>query len=218
VTRDQQFRKALELLAPPPCQRAECQYDIGLALNRVEHGAAAARSFQVASSKKGKAELRRYCAALRRLRAAYHSLDPAIRPWFSLAKTAYIPGKPTVIDREIAKAEAFLDRPSSPRCHAGRKKAAVAAAHDLLQWWTHKVAVTRGGKWEQLAKILAGDLGVDLFDQLREFKRSLGPVVEKIRNRSSIVCVDGNRESNNPGSRPETHLSVLQPRQREAER
>ncbi len=188
MTRDQQIRKALELLAPPPGERAECQYDIGLALDRVESGAAAARSFRVAGSKKGKAGLRRYCAALRRLRTAYRSLDPAIRPWFSLAETAYVAGKPTVIDREIARAESFLDRPSPPpRRHASRNKAAVAAAYDLLQWWGHKAAVRRGGKWAQLAKILAGDRTVDLFDHLREFKRSPGPTIEKLRGADSIV-------------------------------
>src|SRR5437660_12542402 len=85
-----------------------------LALGRVEHGAAAARSFQVGRSKAGKAGVRRYCAALRRVRTAYQSLDPAIRPWFSLAEIAYVAGKPTVIDREIARAESFLDRPSPP--------------------------------------------------------------------------------------------------------
>jgi hypothetical protein len=188
VTRDQQVRKALELLAPPPRQRAECQHDIGLALDRVEWGAAAARSFRVAGSKKGKAGLRRYCAALRRLRIAYHSLDPAIRPWFSLAETAYVAGKPTVIDREIARVEAFLDRPSPPpRREASRNKAAVAAAYDLLGWWGLKTAVTRGGKWAQLAKILAGDRAVDLFDHLREFKRSPSPTIEKVRGANFIL-------------------------------
>jgi hypothetical protein len=184
VTKDQQVRKALALLAPPRHQRAECQHDIGVALDMVEHRAAAARSFRVFSSKEGKAGLRRYYAALRRLRAAYNSLDPAIRPWFSLG-----PGKSTVIDREIAKAEGFLDRPSPspPRRDASRNKAAVAAAHDLLQWWGHKPAVTRGGKWGQLAKILADDLAADFFDHLREFKRSPGPIVEKVRGENSIV-------------------------------
>jgi hypothetical protein len=188
VTRAQQIRKALELLAPLPCERAECQHDIGLALDRVEQGAAAARSFRVAGSKKGKAGLRRYCAALRRLRIAYRSLDPAIRPWFSLVETAYVAGMATIIDREIARAEAFLGRPSPPpRPDASRNKAAVAAACDLLKWWGHKAAVTRGGKWAELAKILAGDLAIDLFDHLREFKRSPGPTVEKVRGPHSIL-------------------------------
>ena len=102
MTRDQQIRKALELLAQRPRERAECQHDIVLALDRVERRAAAARSIRVAGSKKGKAGLRRYRAALQRVRNAYNSLDPAIRPWFSLVETAYISGKPTVVDREIA--------------------------------------------------------------------------------------------------------------------
>ena len=188
MTRDQQIRKATGVARAAAGRAAECQHDIGLALDRVESGATAARSFRVAGSKKGKAGLRRYCAALRRLRTAYRSLDPAIRPWFSLAETAYVAGKPTVIDREIANAESFLNRPSPPpRRHASRNKAAVAAAYDLLQWWGRKAAVTRGGKWAQLAKILTGDLTVDLFDHLREFKRSPGPTVEKLRGANSIV-------------------------------
>ena len=180
--------KALELLAPPPSQRTECRHDIGVALDRIRYRAAAARSFQVAGSKDGKAGLRRYSAALRRLRAAYYSLDPAIRPWFSLAETAYVAGKPTTIDREIARADVFLNRPSPPpRRDASWNKAAVAAANDLLEWWGYKAAVTRGGKWEQLAKILAADRTVDLFDHLREFKRRPHPSIEKVRGADFIV-------------------------------
>jgi hypothetical protein len=188
MTRDQQIRKALELLAPPPGQRRECRHDIGVALDRVEHRTATARSFRVARSKKGKEGVRRYYTSLRRLRDAYRSLDPAIRPWFSLTETAYIAGKPTVIDREIAIAEAFLARPSPPpRRDASHNKAAVAVAYNLLGWWGHKAVVTRGGKWAQLAKVLTGDLTVDLFDHLREFKRGPHPSIEKVRGADFIV-------------------------------
>jgi hypothetical protein len=188
MTRNRQVRKALELLAPPPRERAECLHDIGLALDRVEQGAAAARSFRMVGSKKGKEGLQRYLAALLRLQQAYNSLDPTIRPWFSLVETAYVAGKPTVIDREIARAEAFLDRPSPPpRPDASRNKAAVAAAYDLLKWWGYKAAVTRGGKWAELAKILTGDPAIDLFDHLRAFKRSPGPTVEKVRGPHFII-------------------------------
>ena len=176
------------MLAPPPGQRRECRHDIGVALDRVEHRTATARSFRVARSKKGKEGVRRYYTSLRRLRDAYRSLDPAIRPWFSLAETAYIAGKPTVIDREIAIAEAFLARPSPPpRRDASHNKAAVAVAYNLLGWWGHKAVVTRGGKWAQLAKVLTGDLTVDLFDHLREFKRGPHPSIEKVRGADFIV-------------------------------
>lgn len=176
------------MLAPPPHERAECEYDVQLSLNRAEHDAAAARSFRAAGSKKGKAGLRRYCAALRRLQIAHRGLDPAIRPWFSLAELAYVARQPTVLDREIARAETFLNRPSPPpRRDASRNKAAVAAAHDLLKWWGHKVAVTRNGKWAQLSKILVGDQAIDLFDHLRAYKSSPGLSVEKLRGPRSIL-------------------------------
>jgi hypothetical protein len=193
VTRDQQVREALKLLAPSPRERTEWQHDIELALDRVKRDTAAARSFRVAGSKQGKAGLRRYLAALRRLRQTYYSLDPAIRPWFSLAETAYVAGK-TVIDREIAKAEAFLYRRSPPpRRDASRNRAAVAAAYDLLRWWGHQPAITRGGRWAELAKILAGDRTVDLFDHLREYKRRPGPTLEKVRGAQWILYRTGRR-------------------------
>jgi hypothetical protein len=187
ATRDQQIRKALEVLRPPPRQRAECQHDIELALDMVEQRAAAARAFRVASSKKGKAGLKRYYAALRRLRNAYRSLDPAIRPWFSLVETAYISGKPTVVDREITMAEVFLAQPSVSRRDATRNKVAVGVASYLLDWWGRKASATRGGEWEKLAKVLTGDPTIDLFDHLREFKRRPGPRIEKLRGAHSIV-------------------------------
>jgi hypothetical protein len=65
-------------------------------------------------------------------------------------------------------------------------KAAVAAAHDLLVWWNHEPTVTRRGKWEQLAKVLAGDLNVDFFEHLREFKRKPGPTIKKFRCQDRI--------------------------------
>ena len=63
----------------------------------------------------------------------------------------------------------------------------MAAAYDLLDWWGHKATLTRGGKWAQLAQILAGDQAVDLFDHLREFRRSPGPTVEKVRGSHAIL-------------------------------
>ena len=138
--------------------RAECQCDISRALDSVEHRRCRCAIFPGSWLNESKASLKRYCAALRRLRNAYNSLDPAIRRWFSLAERAYVAGNATVIDREIARTESFLNRPSlPPRRDASRHKIAVAAAYDLLQRWGHKAAVTRGGRWARLATILAGD-------------------------------------------------------------
>jgi hypothetical protein len=185
MTRDQQIAKALALLAPSTAELKECKHEIGLALDLVKNNAASAQAFRAASSK-NKGGLMRYYAALWRLRNAFNSLDPLIRPWFSLADPAYATGE--ALEKEIAKAEEFLNRRSAPpRRHASHSKAAVGAAHDLLGWWNHEATATRGGKWDKLAKILAGDLTVDLFEHLREFKRSPGRTIEKIRYKDGIL-------------------------------
>ena len=185
MTRNQQIAKALTLLTPPHAQREECRYEIVRALDRIENTAGFTRSCRMASSK-NKGGITSYYAALRRLRSAFRALDPAIRDWFSLADPAYATGK--ALEKEIAKAEKFLNRRSArPRRHASHSKAAVGAAHDLLGWWNHEATVTRGGKWDKLAKILAGDLTVDVFEHLREFKRSPGPTIEKIRYKDGIL-------------------------------
>jgi hypothetical protein len=185
MTRNQQIAKALTLLTPPHAQREECKYEIVRALDRIENTAGFTRSCRMASSK-NKGGITSYYAALRRLRSAFRALDPAIRNWFSLADPAYATGK--ALEKEIAKAEKFLNRRSArPRRHASHSKAAVGAAHDLLGWWNHEATVTRGGKWDKLAKILAGDLTVDVFEHLREFKRSPGPTIEKIRYKDGIL-------------------------------
>ncbi|MGH3143048.1 MAG: hypothetical protein ACRDO9_07960, partial [Gaiellales bacterium] len=82
----------------------------------------------------------------------------------------------------IAKAKASLDQPQAPpRRDGSRNKAAVAAAYNLLKWRAHNATVTRGGRWEKLARVLTGNLTVDLFDHLRKFKQSPGATIEKVR-------------------------------------
>ena len=185
MKRDQKIVKALALLAPPAAQREECKYEIRRALDRIENTAGFARSCRVAVSKNN-GGLKSYYAALRRLRSACNALDPAIKPFFSFADSAYPTGK--MLEKEIAKVEGILNRPSaSPRPHASQSKAAVKVAHDLLGWWNHEATVTRGGKWDKLAKILAGDQIADLFDHLRAFKRTPGPTIEKIRFKDGIL-------------------------------
>jgi hypothetical protein len=76
----------------------------------------------------------------------------------------------------------FLKQPPAPpRRDGSRNKAAAAAAYDLLTWRGHNPTVTREGTWEELARILAGDRTVDLFEHLRKFKQNPGPIVEKVR-------------------------------------
>jgi hypothetical protein len=181
VTREEQITAALELLAPQPPDRDECLHDVGVALDRVEFGAAAARSFRVAGSKEGRGKLQSYLAALRRVKIAYGALDPVIHPWFSLPQAD--------IDREVVIATDFLARPSprSGASDASRNKAAVRVARDLLGWWDRKVTCTRGGEWAQLAAILAGDQDLDLFNHMCALKRSPAPILMKVRDAKGSI-------------------------------
>jgi hypothetical protein len=196
MSRDQQIRIALQLLAPPAAEREECRHEICLALDRVERVTAFARSARAGRSKK-RGELLRYHAALRRLLIAFDTLDSALKPWFNL------PPRSTTrnaIEAEIAKAESILAQPSAPpRRDGGRNKAAAAAAYDLLTWRGHAATVTRGGRWEKLAKILAGDLTVDLFDHLRKFKQNPALSIEKVRLGDGCILYRSRRRE--PGSK-----------------
>jgi len=168
MTREQQVRKALELLAPPTAEREEWRHQICLALDRVENVTLLARSSRAGHSKK-KGGLLRYDAALRRLLIAFDSLDPALKPWFNLASGFTTR---TTIEKEIHKAKSIMAQPSAPpRRDGSRSRAAVGAAYDLLTSRGHTGTVTRGKRWEKLAQILANDLTVDLFDHLRKFKQ-----------------------------------------------
>jgi hypothetical protein len=132
--------------------------------------------------------VKRYYTALRRLRAASNPLHPAVKPWLSFA----ISGKTLELARELKTAEALVNQKSPPPARdATRQKIAVAASHELLEWWGHKAAVTRGGKWAQLAKILINDRHLDVFDHLRSYRGSNGPRVQKLRGANSVAYFMG---------------------------
>jgi hypothetical protein len=182
VTKDQQIQEALQLLAPPVAEREVCLHEIRLALDRVENFTAFARASRASRSKKGGLLL--YHRTLRRLLRAFDSLDPAIKPWFCLAPSSTTRIK---IEAEIANTKELLEQAPAPRRHGSRNKAAVRAAYDLLAWRGRNASLTRGGTWEELAQILAGDLTVDLFELLRKFKQSRGKIVEKVRVDSEVI-------------------------------
>jgi hypothetical protein len=171
MTRLRQIQQALELLAPAAAEREQWRHQICLALNRVENVTILARSSRAGRSKK-KGGLEVYRAALRRLLIAFDSLDPALTPWFNLNPRSTTR---TTIEKEIEKADLIMAQPSAPpRRDGSRNKAAVAAAYDLLTLLGHSAPITRGGRWEKLAKILAGNQKVDLFDHLRKFEQTRG--------------------------------------------
>ena len=99
---------------------------------------------------------------------------------------AHVDGKPTHIDREIAKAEEFLGQPS-PSSRANRHKAAVAASSDLLKWWGRRAHRDARREWARLAGILADNQKVDLLDHMRAYKRRRAPTVEKLLGKHSVL-------------------------------
>ncbi len=185
MSKDQQIREALEVLAPATSKRAECVNDVTRALDRLKFGAEAARAFRMATSKKGRAALKSYAAALRRLRSSCDALDSAIKPWLSLAMA--INGNSIDLEHEIETAEELARQPPSvPGPDSSPRKNAVTAAYDLLRWWGHKPTVTRDGRWAQLAQILADDPSFEPFEHMRKFKRNPFPRVEKVRGNGWI--------------------------------
>ena len=136
--------EALELLEPLPEERDECRHDIEVALGRIKEAVRTARSFKLAGSKLGKRQLESYRTALNRLQTSYKKLDPSIRPWFSLTRAGFASEGERVIDHELTIVNAFLARPSQPSggADASFKKAAVALAHDLLEFWRHDAGRT----------------------------------------------------------------------------
>ena len=173
MTRKQQIDEALVLLDPPQRERGEWQRRIEHALDSLDWRCRTAAGLKAPGTKLGKAALRRYVKALRELQKAYDALPPQLRPWFSLAELAYVAGTPTVIDRELAKAEPLLARESAPpKRDAILGKAAAAFAHRLLLLRRgREPSLTRGGEWEKLGKVFSN--GAPVFEHMRTFKRAL---------------------------------------------
>jgi hypothetical protein len=160
MTREKRLAKALELIAPPAKRRAECEHDIEKMLDWVAKGCAASTRHKAFGSKHGKASLDRYETALDDVKAAFAALDPAIKPWFTL---------PDGMDRELGLIRDLRkDRP--PKRDAVAAKLGTMTSYNLLVWWSHKPEVSRGGKWEQLTKMLAG-IKTSPFEHMRDFKK-----------------------------------------------
>ncbi|HEY4982612.1 MAG TPA: hypothetical protein VII24_11925 [Pseudolabrys sp.] len=178
MTREQRIAVALAALKPPPDKIAVCRRDIEAMLRWVQSDIEAKTQHKVFSSKKGKNSLKPYLKAQHQVRTAYDKIDPAIRPWFSIAETAYIAGQ-TVQEREIKRVEDLAGlilengkirdrRPSKPKRDAVAAKAAMRAAYHMLKRWGHKPTGSIGGKWDRLTIILANSDAKSLHDHLSE--------------------------------------------------
>jgi hypothetical protein len=185
VTRAEQIDAVLALLEPPPSERGGWRRQIEHVLGSIDWRCKTEAGFKAPVSKKGKPALRCYVKALGQLQAAYDALPLSMRPWFSLSESAYVAGKPSVIDRELAKAEPLLAKSVPPKRDAVLGKAAVAAAYHLLLLRGHKPNLTRGGKWERLAKVLAN--GAPVFEHMRRLRRGVRIVRLKGKDGTALL-------------------------------
>lgn len=166
MTREQTIKKALELLDPPRGERGNCRTLIETMLSAVQVAIEDAKAEKATCSKQGKASLKRYVAALRRVRVAHSALDPSWRH-----RSGFI--VPGAISNDIEEAERLLRRSPRPRARSPnmRSRAAVAVSYFLLRRYGHETLVTRNGHWYRLAKLLAGS-ETDVLDQMAGFKRN----------------------------------------------
>ncbi len=105
------------------------------------------------------------------MRDAYEALEPLIRVWFSLAA----PGRAeTIVAREIARADLFLQQPSPEgRKDATKQTEAAQQSWLLLKRRGMKTVTTTKSDWDWLARILNGDKTVRMTEHLRKFKQAL---------------------------------------------
>jgi hypothetical protein len=170
-TREGQIAEALALLAPAPERLSDCRRDIECKLDQVERRVKMQTAAKKSKTKTGKAALRCWCKALHDIRSAYEGLGD-LRPWFS-------PPNEIALEHDLDTASALLKaKPGAAKRSARLAKAAVPLACALLLRWGHKPAVTRGGTWECLTKILA-NTDASAFEHIRNFKKKAKPVFGK---------------------------------------
>lgn len=154
---DRQIDLALELLAPPQHQLAECRAHIKEVLDVM---AAVAQADEHAGITKR--ARRQYSAALERL--------------LETTENYALIGGALTIPLDVIKRAVDSDRKWSthwtPPSRYGHQKCAVAMAYELLSCWRpDAISKSRHGEWHQLTVILYGNMSANLYRHLRTFHR-----------------------------------------------
>ena len=161
MTRAEQIDAAIKLLKPANRSQRRWRGNIAAMLALIDGKIASDKEDRIITG--NKAALRRYIKALHKVRSAYAALDAPMGHWFKLG---------TVIEHDIAEAKALLESPA-PRGRAmqHRDRGAVMMAYILLEQRGYERNVTRGGRWERLAQILANK-NDRMTDQMAVWKRT----------------------------------------------
>ena len=187
MTRKQQIRGGLGELVPSPRghdvetvrRMVEC------VLDRVSRDAGMARKDRRASAQPSRRNLQRFLKTARRLKSDFQALDPAHKPYLAEVVAHPIGIQPLpLIDRLIFQATALLNKPPAKRQRPGKRgviasdlrRVAAQWADALLLWCGHVSgpawsAITRGGKWEEITKLLIGDEDAEVLNHLRAVKK-----------------------------------------------
>jgi hypothetical protein len=157
LTREQEqelIALAVDVIEPPPHERAQCEQFIANAHAQVKAKTIAGRVGQQDNrrrlgqmEKHGRWYLRLYREAYRDNPAWWRRRLPPKLPLLAIIKTQL-------------RSPAPSNRNSFAQTHA------VTWAAELLLQYGHRPSKTRGGKWAKLAAILAGTPDADLFNAL----------------------------------------------------
>ena len=160
--RDNMVSRALAVLDPPAAERESCRkqieqnLDLWLTADEPDELDVGLRSTQ------GKAALKRYVTALRKVKVCYAALNPSIQRFLAIEEAA--------IEHDIAEATAMsvhtdrvkrvggkivtLPRPSGQPANKTAQRA-VGLAHFLLEQRGCELTTERKGKWHLLSQIFA---------------------------------------------------------------
>jgi hypothetical protein len=198
MTREQQVRAALKLIAPPASERAACRADIENRLNVIESFGEGDKVFAGARSEAATKALAAYHDALGRLRTTYKAVlaagggrplrraaDGSWREVLTLADIDFLieaskpPPKQVVYSvlspRKGRPLPDILPDGALATFGAGKPTKAAELSHELLRRWGRgiKIVTTRDKVWHKLTAIMYGDPKADLYQYLRLVRRYL---------------------------------------------
>ncbi len=183
MTPAERIDAALALLAPPEERREECRRDIAIAISWVHRTTEFENASKVFHSKAGRAQVKAYGTALRRVLAANAKIDPQTKPWFLIPSDPERGSVLEFIKQEIKKADDLLKANpirENKRDDARLIKSAVAMAKTLLVLYCREASCTRNGPWARLAKLLAGR-STDVFGHMCAYRKHPKPVIRKLK-------------------------------------
>ena len=151
-----QIKSALELIQPASRQRTMCKRDIVQALESVEFNKVMTGGAPAAH----KSKFNQFAKKLRAIEVS--------RIWY-YAKQSWIEELKNLRQWFEKAADNIKPRHGSRRLSKSKEIAAVYAYALLVKYGKTVPGLTRGGTWHQLATILYGAEGADLFDYLRRF-------------------------------------------------